>query len=253
MSRDRFRSRGAGVAFARASAASIGPGSSKLRASGRWPRHAWNTDPQFPARDTRAAEPRASSSSSYSNTCPEVLGFGRTRDARHSCSRLRIEDPGIAVARSASAPDDSEDTMPARSIEQDERRAVKRLSFRKRRLEGKPLHPSALATRPYDQKTRARRQLQSLIREGWLARPPCSACGTSQNVHAHHHDYSQPLLVSWLCGLCHAAEHRGDLVAPPPIPLLLQKHCRRCHEVRPRNADPTPGPFVCDDCRESDR
>ena len=86
-------------------------------------------------------------------------------------------------------------------------------SFHKRRAEGKPLHPSALATRPYDEKTRARRKLQNAVRSGAVTRQPCADCGTTTNVDAHHRDYSKPLEVEWLCRLCHAKKHREEQAA----------------------------------------
>ncbi len=44
---------------------------------------------------------------------------------------------------------------------------------------------------------------------GKLTRQPCAHCGAEGRVHAHHHDYSQPLDVTWLCSLCHGKEHRA--------------------------------------------
>lgn len=35
-------------------------------------------------------------------------------------------------------------------------------------------------------------------------------CGTSEKVHAHHHDYAKPLEVRWLCFRCHKASHPVD-------------------------------------------
>lgn len=37
---------------------------------------------------------------------------------------------------------------------------------------------------------------------------PCVECGTTENIERHHPDYSQPLLVVWLCRDHHRALHR---------------------------------------------
>lgn len=61
--------------------------------------------------------------------------------------------------------------------------------------------------------TRARRKVASAIRSGLLVRPSvCSRCGISETkINGHHHDYSKPLEVEWLCYRCHAAvEGRGQ-------------------------------------------
>lgn len=92
----------------------------------------------------------------------------------------------------------------------DNRRSVSLRSFHKRRAEGKPLHPSALTTRPYDEKTRARRILQAEVRAGRIVKGPCCECGTVVDIDAHHSDYSKPLDIEWLCRLCHAKRHRGQ-------------------------------------------
>jgi len=44
------------------------------------------------------------------------------------------------------------------------------------------------------------------IRDGRLLPQPCEACGDA-NVEAHHHDYSRPLDVRWLCRRHHLAVH----------------------------------------------
>jgi len=45
------------------------------------------------------------------------------------------------------------------------------------------------------------------IKSGLLTRLPCQMCGTTNNVHAHHDDYSLPLDVMWLCPIHHRARH----------------------------------------------
>jgi hypothetical protein len=63
----------------------------------------------------------------------------------------------------------------------------------------------------------AMRAVRSAIKNGVLVRPSyCQRCSTPDNkrrdgrsmIHAHHHDYSKPLDVEWLCALCHSTEHR---------------------------------------------
>ena len=42
------------------------------------------------------------------------------------------------------------------------------------------------------------------LRSGALVRGPCQVCGSTVGVQAHHHDYSKPLDVAWLCSKDHA-------------------------------------------------
>jgi hypothetical protein len=44
------------------------------------------------------------------------------------------------------------------------------------------------------------------LRAGRLTKQPCERCG-SEDVHAHHEDYSKPLDVIWLCITHHAERH----------------------------------------------
>lgn len=57
----------------------------------------------------------------------------------------------------------------------------------------------------------ARRTLAYAVRAGTVVKPPaCESCGQPkprQMLHGHHHDYTKPLDVKWLCQPCHAAEH----------------------------------------------
>src|SRR5688572_18617190 len=51
----------------------------------------------------------------------------------------------------------------------------------------------------------ARRALNCAIKRGEIVRQPCSACG-EPNAQAHHHDYSKPFEVEWMCRTCHGKE-----------------------------------------------
>lgn len=76
-----------------------------------------------------------------------------------------------------------------------------------------------LNTRRMDQKrnstelgrtmVKAKKALQSAVYSGKIQRLPCEKCG-NPNTHAHHHDYSKPLEVRWLCALHHKKEHQND-------------------------------------------
>lgn len=35
----------------------------------------------------------------------------------------------------------------------------------------------------------------------------CESCGSLDNLHGHHDDYSKPLEVRWLCAACHRQWH----------------------------------------------
>ncbi len=59
------------------------------------------------------------------------------------------------------------------------------------------------------EKRAARHAVAYAIRTGRLKKQPCVKCGGSFRIHAHHHDYSKPLDVTWLCSLCHGKEHRA--------------------------------------------
>lgn len=57
------------------------------------------------------------------------------------------------------------------------------------------------------EKLKAQNLLNYAVRKGVIQRLPCEKCGTSERVHAHHHDYSKPYEVCWLCYICHKKEH----------------------------------------------
>lgn len=45
------------------------------------------------------------------------------------------------------------------------------------------------------------------LKSGELVRQPCEKCGTTERIHAHHDDYSKPLVVRWLCQKHHNQYH----------------------------------------------
>ncbi len=57
------------------------------------------------------------------------------------------------------------------------------------------------------EKYRARTAVGNALRDGKIERMPCE-CGETK-VQAHHHDYSKPLEVTWLCVKCHWSHHGG--------------------------------------------
>lgn len=58
----------------------------------------------------------------------------------------------------------------------------------------------------FPEKIRARNLVRHALKRGTLIRLPCSICGDT-NSFAHHHDYSQPLQVEWLCRKHHQSVH----------------------------------------------
>jgi len=62
------------------------------------------------------------------------------------------------------------------------------------------------------EKFRARNAVNNAVRDGKIEKSPCFFCGSRENLHAHHEDYSHPLDVVWLCASCHGKLHtiKGD-------------------------------------------
>lgn len=75
---------------------------------------------------------------------------------------------------------------------------------RRRQADNQARYRNDPNTRPRHE---ARWAVNRAIASGRLARQPCQVCGAAK-ADAHHHDYSKPLDVTWLCRPCHAAEHR---------------------------------------------
>jgi len=60
----------------------------------------------------------------------------------------------------------------------------------------------------------ARETLNNKIAQGVIKKPhTCSVCkwvfSDSSRIHGHHHDYSKPLDVTWVCDSCHMEIHNS--------------------------------------------
>jgi hypothetical protein len=61
---------------------------------------------------------------------------------------------------------------------------------------------------PEELKNKARKLLHKAIADGLVIKPDaCQLCGFDGFIEAHHHDYSQPTDVLWLCRPCHGKQH----------------------------------------------
>lgn len=94
--------------------------------------------------------------------------------------------------------------------------AIVRPSKRAAKLAGQLMRTRRYGER-HPLKTRAHALVSYALRSGVLVRPSqCGVCARPDVrcvdgrtiLHAHHEDYSQPLVVEWLCASCHIARHR---------------------------------------------
>ena len=58
------------------------------------------------------------------------------------------------------------------------------------------------------EKRKAHTAVSNALSLGKILRQPCSVCGVSKLVHAHHDDYAKPLEVVWLCQKHHIERHQ---------------------------------------------
>ena len=57
------------------------------------------------------------------------------------------------------------------------------------------------------QKRKAHVIVGNAIRDGKIFKQPCENCGATNNIEAHHEDYSYPFLIKWFCTKCHSKHH----------------------------------------------
>lgn len=76
------------------------------------------------------------------------------------------------------------------------------------RERAKQPHRKALSikqTREWRQKNPDRQKAHNAAHRAGLVAPPCcEGCGLVRRLEKHHHDYSRPLVIVWLCKPCHA-------------------------------------------------
>ena len=88
----------------------------------------------------------------------------------------------------------------------------KRLSDHRRYMQtatGKEAHKQA--TKKWQSKNKEKRACHVLfgtaMKQGRIKKKSCEVCG-EREVHGHHNDYAQPLVVRWLCSKHHVELHR---------------------------------------------
>lgn len=80
----------------------------------------------------------------------------------------------------------------------------------------KPQQPSKASQRPDYLKWKARKAVELALRYGKITKPEqCPLCLRTVKIEAHHHDYSQPLLIEWTCRKCHLQYHSGHFSKSP--------------------------------------
>lgn len=65
------------------------------------------------------------------------------------------------------------------------------------------------------EKYKARMAVGNAVRGGKLLKPATCPCGSGGRPEAHHHDYSKPLDVEWMCFKCHREVGHGQVVLAP--------------------------------------
>lgn len=53
----------------------------------------------------------------------------------------------------------------------------------------------------------AKRKVEYALKSKKIIRGECNICKTDKNIHAHHNDYTKPLVIEWLCAKCHKQKH----------------------------------------------
>lgn len=116
-----------------------------------------------------------------------------------ACSRARMRKYRARNRSAVRAADKRRDRNPAR--------VAARLAY-SRTERGKKANAKGLTAsrKRSPEKIAARNSVSMALRSGSVSRAKCRDCG-SVRTEAHHHDYSKPLDIVWLCRAHHLAEH----------------------------------------------
>lgn len=131
------------------------------------------------------------------------------------CTRCGEEKPLDAFGPRRKAPDGRE--ARCRECNRDKQREYRRTAPPER------LTPKRIAARrervrrwnlENKEKKRAHKKVEVALENGSLIKPElCSRCARPGRIEAHHHDYSKPLEVEWICAKCHRHEHMSPDLA----------------------------------------
>lgn len=120
------------------------------------------------------------------------------------CFKAKVKDYQLRNAEVVRAKDKARSNRPERVAAREaylktehgkERSAAARRAWAKRNPEKRTAHNI----------------LNAAVRDGKIIKPKrCGRCGGGGRIHAHHHDYTRPLAVDWLCSPCHRAEHKEE-------------------------------------------
>ncbi len=94
-----------------------------------------------------------------------------------------------------------------------ERKVQALASQRKRRK----LHP---------EKYRVHQIVCRALASGKLVKQSCEICGATDNIQAHHDDYSKPLDVHWACFACHRTHFHGQTVRCDARRAVIEKQTK---------------------------
>ena len=76
----------------------------------------------------------------------------------------------------------------------------------------KGMNSAKIATKAWAERNRIKVNTYAKVRyhlsKGHIVKPDnCQQCNSINKLDAHHHDYSKPLDVEWLCRQCHKNAH----------------------------------------------
>lgn len=104
-----------------------------------------------------------------------------------------------------------------------------------------------LAKAKYAPRVFAMNRVRDALRKKEISQPSnCPNCGSTKNIQAHHHDYSKPLEIVWLCSLCHRGLHAMsrhgavDHASPQPTPVSDEPDPSLCHPANAPHSCPNP-------------